>query len=92
MTIEAAGADTWDGNLQRVAMRTWLERDSEIVATMVVQDGDVHGFTNLRFVGPHNARLVWLWIRHAAWRRAPMDVLWAADLAKLEAELHAEEA
>jgi hypothetical protein len=90
VTIEAATADTWDGDLQRVSMRTWLEPSSEAAAVVAVQDGEVVGWTNLRYVGSHNTRLVWLWVRHAAWCRAPLDVLWAADLAKLHLELQLE--
>ena len=90
MTIEAATANTWDGDLQRVSMRMWLEEDSEAVAIVAVRDGDVFGWTNLKYVGPSNSRLVWLWIRHAAWYRAPLDILWADDLAKLHLALQME--
>lgn len=84
-------AYTWDGDLHHVSMRTWRE-ESEIAATMAVEDGEVLGWTNLKFVGPSNSRLVWLWIRHAAWRRPPVDILWADDLARLQTQLKPEEA
>lgn len=92
MLIDRAGADTWDGDLHHVSTKTWLESESDVVAIMTVRDGEVWGFTNLRFVNPSNARLVWLWIRHAAAFRPPMDVLYADDLARLDSEFQAEEA
>lgn len=75
-------AQRWTGDLQHLSMRTWWE-DSDIAALVVVQDGEVSGWTNLRHVHLEHTRIVWLWIRHAALFRPPVDVLYAVDLAIL---------
>lgn len=50
---------------------------------VVTIGGNARGWLNRRLISPEDDRLVALWVRHAAARRPPLDVLWAEDLARL---------
>lgn len=85
--------DRWTGDLRRISMRAWAE-DSELAAMVVVRGEDAAGWANLRHVKPCYTRMVWLWVRHAAALRPPVDVLYADEIADLQRlwDEHAQEA
>lgn len=74
----------WDGDLKHLSMRAWRD-ESDLAAMVLVRGGEAAGWVNLKHVRPEQARLVWMWVRHAARFRPPADILYAEDLARLPA-------
>lgn len=77
------GGDGWSGDLRQLVTWCWPDSSTSIVAVATVQDGGARVWMNSYHLRDCDLRLVWYWARHAAGFRAPLDVLYAEDLAAL---------
>ena len=80
----------WTGNLRHLVTYAWNDETTTIacVATCT-EDGCAALWVNMAHLRDCDLRLVWYWGRHAAAYRAPLDVLYADQLADLHRTQHA---
>lgn len=82
LVLDGECTDTWNGDLRRLSTRTWRE-DGGVVGLVVVHRGDVDAWMNVAYCNHETARLIWLWLRHAAQHRPPFDVMYPEDLTRM---------
>lgn len=78
------GSRGWVGDLRALVTYAWSDESTEIVCVATGNDdGTGSVWLNMYHLRDCDLRLVWYWARHAAAYRAPLDVLYADQLAAL---------